>query len=147
MWYSEELAEYIREQSGEDLWEAKIKPKIKEIVMYSFECVQEVIDNRKNSVELYGFDFMIDEEYNPWLIEINSSPAMDYSTPVTECLVKEVMEDAIKVVVDYNFASTKKKHSVDTGNFTMLCKCQKAVERTIQSFGLNLLCEGKSIKT
>ena len=147
MWYSEELAEYIREQSGEDLWEAKIKPKIKEIVMYSFECVQEVIDNRKNSVELYGFDFMIDEEYNPWLIEINSSPAMDYSTPVTECLVKEVMEDAIKVVVDYNFASTKKKHSVDTGNFTMLCKCQKAVERPIQSFGLNLLCEGKSIKT
>ena len=114
--------------------------------MYSLECVQEIIENRKNSVELYGFDIMIDEEYNPWLIEINASPAMDYSTTVTEILVKEVMEDTIKVIVDYNFASKKKKPFVDTGNFTMLCKNKKAVERPIQSFGLNLLCEGKAIK-
>jgi tubulin monoglycylase TTLL3/8 len=146
MWHSEELAEYIREQTGADLWEEKIKPKIKEIVMYSFECVQEVVDGRKNSVELYGFDIMIDEDYNPWLIEINSSPAMDYSTPVTETLVKEVMEDTIKVIVDYNFASKKKKSSIDTGNFTKLCKTKTAVERPIQAFGLNLLCEGKAIK-
>lgn len=27
---------------------------------------------------------MIDDELNCWLIEVNSSPAMDYSTPVTE---------------------------------------------------------------
>jgi tubulin monoglycylase TTLL3/8 len=147
MWYSEELAEYIKKNTGSDLWELKIKPKVKEIVMYSLECVQEIVDNRKNSVELYGFDIMIDEEYNPWLIEINASPAMDYSTTVTECLVKEVMEDVIKVIVDYNFASKKKKHSVDTGNFTMLCKSKNAVERPIQSFGINLVCEGKAIKT
>lgn len=147
MWYSEELAEYIREQTGQDLWEEKIKPKVKEIVLYSFECAQEIVENRKNSVELFGFDIMIDEEYNPWLIEINSSPAMDYSTPVTECLVKEVMEDTIKVIVDYNCASKKKKAKVDTGNFTLLCRSKKAVERPIQSFGLNLLCEGKAIKT
>ena len=146
MWFSEELAEYIREQTGSDLWEEKIKPKIKEIVMYSFECVQEVVEDRKNSVELYGFDIMIDDEYNPWLIEINSSPAMDYSTPVTEVMVKQVMEDTIKVIVDYNFASKKKKPTIDTGNFTMLCKTKKAVERPIQAFGLNLMCEGKAIK-
>jgi tubulin monoglycylase TTLL3/8 len=44
---------------------------------------------------------MIDEDFNMWLIEVNSSPAMDYSTPVTTRLVKLVLEDTIKVVVDY----------------------------------------------
>jgi hypothetical protein len=31
---------------------------------------------------------MIDDQFNAWLIEVNSSPAMDYSTAVTEKLVK-----------------------------------------------------------
>jgi len=41
-----------------------------------------MMDNRKNSMEMFGYDFMIDEEYNPWIIEINSSPSMDYSTVI-----------------------------------------------------------------
>lgn len=36
--------------------------------------------NRKNSHEVFGFDLMIDEEFNVWLIEVNSSPCMEYST-------------------------------------------------------------------
>ena len=53
---------------------------MKQTVIWSLECVQDMVENRKNSMELYGYDFMIDEDLNPWLIEINSSPAMDYST-------------------------------------------------------------------
>jgi len=44
---------------------------------------------------------MVDDDLNCWLIEVNSSPALDYSTPITERLVKMVSEDTIKVVVDY----------------------------------------------
>lgn len=49
---------------------------------WSLESVQDMVENRKNSHELYGYDFMVDEQYNTWLIEINSSPAMDYSTVI-----------------------------------------------------------------
>ena len=54
-------------------------------------CASEMIEHRKNSWELYGFDYMVDDDYNAWLIEINSSPACDYSTKVTEVYVQKAL--------------------------------------------------------
>lgn len=52
---------------------------------------------------------MIDDRLNPWLIQINSSPAMDYSTPITRRLVKMVSEDTVKVMIDPYKKKAKKK--------------------------------------
>ena len=146
MWHSEEFAEFLIEQYGEDHWESSIKPKIKNIVKWSLESAQDMIEHRKLSSELFGYDIMLDENLNPWLIEINSSPAMDYSTPITKRLVKEVMEDCIKVLVDHNYASAKKKPYVKTGNFTLIYKAERMVEQPHQAFDLNLVCQGKPLK-
>lgn len=86
--------------------------KINEIVKLSVLTVGNL--GRKKSFEILGYDFMLDETLTPWLIEINSSPAMDYSTHVTEILVKEVLADAIKVVID-----KKKDDNADTGKFQL----------------------------
>jgi len=101
-----------------------------------FEC-------KPGCFELFGFDLMVDDDFNMWLIEVNSSPAMDYSTTVTERLVKLVLEDTVKVVVDY--ATAKKKSKVDTGLFECIYKASKIVDKPINSFGLNLVCEGKKM--
>ena len=53
---------------------------------------------RKNSFEILGYDFMIDEELKVWLIEVNSSPSMEYSTEVTTRLVQKGMHDLGMVV-------------------------------------------------
>jgi tubulin monoglycylase TTLL3/8 len=67
---------------------------------------------------------MMDDNFNSWLIEVNSSPAMDYSTKVTTRLVKQVLKDTAKVIVDWKDASRKvtfylfqKKKKIDTGLF------------------------------
>jgi tubulin monoglycylase TTLL3/8 len=57
-----------------------IKAKIRNTVIYSLESVQDIIKNRKNSHEIFGFDLMVDQDFNVWLIEVNASPCMDYST-------------------------------------------------------------------
>lgn len=57
-----------------------MKEKIKKIVFSSLESVKNLVINRKNSHQLFGYDIMVDNEMNCWLIEVNSSPAMDYST-------------------------------------------------------------------
>ena len=50
---------------------------------------------------------MVDDNFSTWLIEVNSSPAMDYSTKVTTRLVKMVLKDTAKVIVDWSEAPRK----------------------------------------
>lgn len=60
-----------------------------------------MLDVRKGSIELLGYDIMIDDELKPWLIEVNSSPTMEFSTGVTKKLAQNVMESIAKVISDY----------------------------------------------
>lgn len=76
-------------------------------------------------MEFIGYDFMIDTDFQPWLIEINSSPSMEYSTSITKELVQNVLEDVIKVQVDYSSEKKSMKKNVDTGGFKLIYKGEK----------------------
>lgn len=128
------------------MWEESLVDKIKNVVINSLESVQDMFElKRGQQFELFGYDIMVDEDLNCWLIEVNSSPAMDYSTPVTERLVKMVLEDTMKVVVDYHYASTKKKPKIDTGLYECIYKAKRIVDKPMSSFGLNIECKGSKI--
>ena len=43
---------------------------------------------------------MVDEDLNVWLIEVNSSPCMDYSTHVTAKLCPMVLKDTLRIILD-----------------------------------------------
>ena len=143
MWSLEEMKNYFQEEYGWDAWEDKLKDQSKNIVINCLESVQDMFECKKGCFELFGFDLMVDDDFNMWLIEVNSSPAMDYSTAVTERLVKMVSEDIVKVVVDY--ANAKKKSQVDTGLWEKIYQAKRIVDKPMTSFGLNLVCEGKKI--
>jgi len=38
------------------------------------------IKDRPNSYEIFGIDYMIDLNFNTWLLEVNKNPALEYST-------------------------------------------------------------------
>jgi len=50
----------------------------------------------QNAFELYGADFMISENYSPWLLEVNSSPGMLPSSVEKTKLCAAVIKDTIK---------------------------------------------------
>lgn len=80
MWTQKELASFVEEKFGKDSEKKTLRKGIRQIVRWSMESVQNTITPRKNSVELFGYDFMVDDQLKVWLLEINSSPAVDYST-------------------------------------------------------------------
>ena len=57
-----------------------------------------MILKRQNTFEVFGLDFMVDEHFNCWLIEVNKSPAMEYSTDTTERMSKQLQRDTAALV-------------------------------------------------
>jgi tubulin monoglycylase TTLL3/8 len=143
MWSSDRFAEYLKETSGRDIYFEKIKPKIRDIVLWTMSSSQDMIENRKNSMELYGLDIMVDTDYEAYLIEVNSSPSMEHSTEITATLVQEVSEDVIKVTIDNQ--NGRKKNLGDTGKFTCLERRKTAIPKPTFYLNFNWPVIGQKI--
>lgn len=101
MWTLDQFRGFLRAKFGDAaLWEEKCRPAMERAAVLSFKSAQDSIQNRKGSFDVYGLDFVLDTELNVWLLEINASPSMEHSTPITTRLCGEVAEDTMKVIVD-----------------------------------------------
>lgn len=58
-----------------------------------------------NTFELFGYDFMIDEEFKIYLIEVNTNPCLEMSCPLLARIIPEVLENVFKIVIDPVFPS------------------------------------------
>ena len=74
----DDFIEYLKKidsQYDEMTWENYFLPQIDTVVKNTLQQMSDVIDNRPNSFELFGFDFVVDKDLKIWLIEVNMSPA------------------------------------------------------------------------
>jgi tubulin monoglycylase TTLL3/8 len=138
MWDIKQFSEFLKGAGTGDPWKEVIQKKIVNIVINSLESAAGNVENRKNTHEVFGFDVMVDEDLNVWLLEINSSPCMEYSTEITKRLVKQVMEDTLKVVIE---GGSDKE---GTGNWKLIHK-GKYIDQGHNPPGLNLVLNGEKI--
>jgi hypothetical protein len=55
---------------------------------------------RNHSFELFGFDFMIDEDFRIYLIEANTNPCFDTSCPLLARIIGNVIDTSFKIALD-----------------------------------------------
>jgi len=68
------------------------------IIIHSLLSVQPVMMNDKHCFELYGYDIMFDDEYRPWLIEVNASPSLTANTKEDYKMKFELLNDMFDII-------------------------------------------------
>jgi hypothetical protein len=80
---------------------------IKYVIAKTIDSVKRKLDpNKRNgSFELFGYDFMVDNDMSVWLIEVNTNPCLDESSDLLKRLLPRVLDDAFKLSIDKDFPS------------------------------------------
>ena len=79
--------------------------KISEIIILTMNSVRKKInpEGKKGCFEIFGYDFMFDIDLNPFLIEINTNPGLEISSPLISKLVPRMIDDAFRLTIDQIF--------------------------------------------
>jgi hypothetical protein len=50
--------------------------------------------------QIFGFDYILDDLYKVWLIEVNNNPCIECSSPILGQYIPRMLDDAFKIVLD-----------------------------------------------
>lgn len=53
---------------------------------------------------MFGYDFILDEDFNTWLIEVNTNPCIEESSSILKVLLPRMIDDMLKLTIDAYFA-------------------------------------------
>ena len=115
-----EFKNFLKEENVPSDYFAKIINKMKFLVELSFKAVGEKLIRTPDvlSFELFGYDFIIDNEYNPWILEINNNPGLSISSPVIAKIIPRMMDDAFRLTIDKIFNTQYSSYCFDSnGNY------------------------------
>ena len=93
-----------------------ILPQIKNIVKETIQAVFLKIDSNKrlNCMEILGYDFMLDKDLKPWIIEVNTNPCLELSSSYLGYLIPAMVDNVFRITLDCLFPGTcNAKNSFD----------------------------------
>ena len=74
------------------------------------------------SFEIFGYDFIVDNNFKPWILEINNNPGLGISSPVIEKLVPRMFDDALRLTIDKIFETKYDESCFDKENNKYISK-------------------------
>ena len=53
------------------------------------------IKHKQTCFEIYGFDILVDQNFKPWLLEVNVSPSLSSSSPMDKYIKTLLLSDSL----------------------------------------------------
>ena len=102
-----EFQNFLNETYAEKNYNIKnnLIPQIKEIIKITMRSVKYKINKKRRNYqfEIFGYDFMMDKDFNLFLIEINTNPGLEESSPWIKIIVPRMLDDALRLTIDQLF--------------------------------------------
>ena len=96
------LQEHLRGMSGTLNFDVnKVWERIKGIIVLTLLAIPSAVPKSADELcfELFGFDVLIDAAGKPWLLEVNTSPAMGCDCALDEKVKLPVLHDLLDLMV------------------------------------------------
>lgn len=77
-------------------------------------------NKRENSFEFLGYDFLIDEDFRVWLIEVNSNPYLGVPNDYIRNVLPKMMDDMFRIVLDPVFPDSDREGSATENLFDLI---------------------------
>ena len=101
----DDLQKQINKNKGQIDFRKTILPKIINIISIVASSVKNKLNitNKDNLFEIFGCDFILDSNYQPFLIEVNNNPGYEESSKLIKMLVPRMIDDALRLTIDKVF--------------------------------------------
>ncbi|XP_063697800.1 tubulin glycylase 3B-like [Culicoides brevitarsis] len=119
LWTLYDFMSYLNSINERYLWKGTMYRQMKEFIVEVVKGTLSEIEMRPGRFELFGIDWLIAEDYTPILLEINRPPSLEYYSPVSGIVCGTIMEDLIKVTVDF-----VRNSDASTGDFELIYKTE-----------------------
>ena len=80
-----------------DEFKLRVTDRINEVMRLTFLQTKSALDCKFGCFEVFGYDFMLDDDCNPQLLEININPALFLDTTVQAEIIPKLVKDMVNI--------------------------------------------------
>ena len=101
-----EYQTYLNQKHG-DLnidFRSHLFSQMKQIITDTFRAGSKLVapsrDLNHHSFEIFGYDFMLDEDFKVYLIEVNTNPCLETTCPILQKVITDMVDCGFKIAID-----------------------------------------------
>ncbi|XP_046759201.1 inactive polyglycylase TTLL10 isoform X2 [Gallus gallus] len=105
VWGMEHFNSYINEKFGKTNslpqdWVFTVFTRMKQIMLQCFLAAKHKLDRKLGYFDLIGCDFLIDENFKVWLLEMNANPALHTNCKVLRDIIPSIIYESLDLVLE-----------------------------------------------